>query len=461
MVQGETTCAVILAAGDGKRMKSARPKVLCEVLFKPMIAWVADAVEAAGIPDACAVIGPGTEEVKAALPGQFATAVQEERRGTGHAAKMAAGYVRNGGFTDVIVLCGDAPMISAEDIKTSLRQHRKEQNDVTILTAKVADPTGYGRIVRTGGRVTAIVEQADADEEIRQIAEINSGAFWFKTAFLLEALDSLTCDNAQGEYYLTDTIAYGVDNGYTIGAAVVSPDAVLGANHRKGLALLNQIAREKVLDRHYENGVDIPFPDGIVIGADVEIGPDTVVLPGTIMKGKTVVGKGCEIGPNSYLENAVIKDNSHILSTYVDASTVEENVKIGPMSNLRPNSHIKSGVKIGDFVEIKNSDIGENTSISHLTYVGDSDVGSGCNLGCGVVTSNYDGTHKYRTVIGDDAFIGCNTNLVAPVKVGDRAYSAAGTTITEDVPDDALVIGRVRQVVKEGWAKKTGKFRKD
>jgi bifunctional UDP-N-acetylglucosamine pyrophosphorylase/glucosamine-1-phosphate N-acetyltransferase len=453
-------CAVILAAGNGKRMKSPKPKALCEVLFKPMISWVADSVLAAGIRDACVVVGPDGNDIAKVLPPGFVTAVQTERRGTGHAVMMATDFICDGGFSDVIVLCGDAPLVSGEDIAASLLQHRKNANDVTVLTALVSDPTGYGRIVRSGQRVTSIVEQSDADEETRRINEINSGAFWFTTGFLLEALDHLTTDNAQGEYYLTDTVAYGVWVKGRTGACTVSPDAVLGANDRKGLAALNRIARERVIEKHQTNGVDIPFLDGVVIGTDVEIGTDSIILPGTILKGKTTIGKNCEIGPNSYLENAVVGDSCKVQSSYVDSSTLESGVKIGPMSNVRPGSHIRSGVKIGDFVEIKNAVIGEKTAISHLTYIGDSDVGSGCNIGCGVVTVNYDGADKHRTIIGDDAFIGCNTNLVAPVKVGNRAYSAAGTTITADVPDDALVIGRAPQVIKAGWAKKKGKFHK-
>ena len=211
--------------------------------------------------------------------------------------------------------------------------------------------------------------------------------------------------------------------------------------------------RLEILEKHRENGVIIPIDDGIIITGDVTIGAGSLILPGTILRGKTTVGKNCEIGPNSHLENAVIGDGCRVISSYIDSSGLEDNVKIGPMSNVRPNCHIARGVKIGDFVELKNSNIGENTSVAHLTYVGDSDVGARCNFGCGVVTVNYDGAKKYRTTVGDDVFIGCNTNLVAPVTLGSGAYSAAGTTVTEDVPEGALVIGRARQAVKTGWSK--------
>ena len=460
----DKTCAVILAAGDGTRMKSEYPKVMCEVLFKPMISWVTDNTLEAGINNACVVIREKEKRITPLLPAGFSTAEQGMDKsagyGTGYAVKMAAQYIKNGEFSDVVVLFGDAPFISGDDITASFNQHKAENNVLTVLTANIQNPDRFGRIVRDNGKLSSIVEYKDADEETRKITEINSGAMWFKADFLLEALENLNPNNAQGEYYLTDTVEYAVKSGRPAGACIVSSEAVLGANDRKGLAELNKIALQKVLDKHMDNGVNIPFADGIVIGADVEIGADTTILPGTIIKEKTTIGKNCEIGPNSNITDAVIKDDCNIISTYIDSSVIEDNVKIGPMCNIRPNCHIMQGAKIGDFVEIKNAVIGEKTAVAHLTYVGDSDVGAGCNFGCGVVTVNYDGTNKHRTVIGDNAFIGCNTNLVAPVKMGSRSYSAAGTTVTGDVPEGALVVGRVKQVIKEGWAEKTGRFSK-
>ena len=452
-------CVVILAAGRNTRMKSAKSKMLCEVLFKPMLSWVLDAVAQAGIPDICTVVSEDAGDLLSLLPAHAATAVQKERKGTGHAVMMAVDFIKNGGYSDVLVLYGDAPLIAPADLQASRAAHRQSDAAVTVLTAELSDPSSYGRIVRENGAFRAIVEHRDADEVTRQITEINSGIYWFRADFLLEALASITPANAQGEYYLTDTIAYALANGYTAATCAADARSVLGANTRRDLAELNHIAREELLNKHLDNGVDIPLSDGIMIGPDVTIGADTVLLPGTILKGKTSIGTGCEIGPNSYLENATVGDNCRVISSYIDSSTLDEWVKVGPMSNIRPGSHLHAGVKIGDFVEIKNSDIGANTSMSHLTYVGDSDVGRGCNFGCGVVTTNYDGTNKYRTTIGDDVFIGCNTILVPPVRVGNRAYSAAGTTVTEDVPDDALVIGRVRQTVKKDWSKRTAKYR--
>lgn len=237
-------------------------------------------------------------------------------------------------------------------------------------------------------------------------------------------------------------------------------DSALAPISCEALAVINEKARRRIIKKLWQNGVNIPFEDGVIIGPEVTVGAGTAILPGTILRGKTAVGKDCEIGPSSYLNNAAVGDGCRVISTMIDSSVIEDGVRIGPMSNVRPNCRVCSGAKIGDFVELKNSTVGERTSVAHLTYVGDSDVGSGCNFGCGVVTVNYDGSKKYRTVIGDDAFIGCNTNLIAPVKVGDRAYTAAGSTITDDVPPDTLAIGRARQINKADWSKQRGLYNK-
>ncbi|MCL2856437.1 MAG: bifunctional UDP-N-acetylglucosamine diphosphorylase/glucosamine-1-phosphate N-acetyltransferase GlmU [Oscillospiraceae bacterium] len=456
----EKACAVLLAAGDGKRMKSEKPKVLCEVLFQPMIAWVAKALAGAGIENCCAVLGAGYEQVRGVLPAHYSVAMQHERKGTGHAVMMAEDYIKNGDFRDVAVLCGDAPLIASGDISAAYDQHKTEKNAVTVLTAKVSNPTGYGRIVRTDGKVSAIVEQADADEATVLIDEINAGAYWFNAEFLLEALKGMGTSNVQGEYYLTDTVATAIKLGRPSGAYTSHPDAALGANDRRSLAILNEIARKKVIDRLLDNGVDIPFAGQVVVGPSVEIGADTIILPGCILKGETVVGNGCEIGPNTQLTDAAIGDGCKVVSSFVEASRVDDGVSIGPMSNIRPGCHLGPDVKIGDFVEVKSSNIGAKTSIAHLSYIGDSDVGTRCNFGCGIVTVNYDGNTKHRTTIGDGVFVGCNSNLIAPVVLGDGVYCGAGTTVTKDVPAWALVVGRSRQTVREDWNKSGAKFKK-
>lgn len=452
-------CSVILAAGDGKRMKSQKPKVMCEILFKPMISWVAESVLKSGINNICAVIGENGGMLKDILPKGAETVTQEERLGTGHALKMAEDYLR--GYKYAVVLAGDAPFISEQDITAAVDAHIKSQNDVTVLSAVVENPHGYGRIIRENSRLKAITEQKDATAEELKIAEINSGAFIFTTKFLEIFFKSMKNDNTQGEYYLTDCIKFAAETGKKADAVIVSPEAALGANDRKNLAELNEIARTRVINMHYENGVDIPFASGIVIGPDVKIGSDTVILPGTVIKGFTEIGPGCEIGPNTYIMDSKIGSECKVISSQIDSSTVKNGVKIGPMSNIRPNCVIENNVKIGDFVEVKNSNIGRKTSLAHLTYVGDSDIGEMCNFGCGVVFVNYDGEKKSRTTVGNNCFIGCNCNLISPLKIGDCVYAAAGTTITEDVPSEALVIGRAKQYIKLQWSKNNSRIKKE
>ncbi len=451
--------AVILAAGDGKRMKSDRPKVLCEVLFKPMIRWVEDACRAAGVEEICIVEGDQSELLRQAVSPACTFYRQAQRRGTGHAVRMAAEALAGGG--DVVVLNGDSPFIDAQTINAAYRQHREEQNAVTVVTAHIAAPFGYGRILRdSAGAVTGIVEEKDADTEQKRITEINSGAYWFDAVFLAGALERITANNAQGEYYLTDVLGIALTDGLRAGG-YTAPDSnvTLGANDRRALKTLNEIARQREIDRHLDEGVDIPCDDGVMIGKGVTIGHDTLILPGTILLGNTKIGAHCVIGPNSYLVDSTVGNGTRVNASYMTNAFVGENSTIGPFAQMRPDTRLGNGVKIGDFVEVKNSTIGDKTSVAHLTYIGDSDVGSQCNFGCGVVTANYDGCHKYRTVIGDRAFIGCNTNIIPPVQIGKGAYTAAGTTVDEDVPAGALAIGRVRQQVREEWAAKNINFK--
>ena len=453
------TAAIILAAGDGKRMKSKKQKVCCEVLFKPMLSWVLDSCLNADIEqqNTCVVISNDPRGVDEILPQGIKTAVQAERKGTGHAVLCAIKFLnelKSKGISDVAVLCGDAPFVSSEVLKSSLSHHKTSGSAVTVITAEIAEPARYGRIIRDeNGSFLKITEAADATEAELLIKEINSGSYWFSVDFLVSFLPKLGADNAQGEYYLTDMIELARVNDYIADAFVCKDSSiVLGANDRKSLAELNQTAREAVILRHLENGVDIPVFDGIIIGPDVKIGCDTTILPGTILCGKTVIGEGCTIGPNSRVIDCVIGDNCNIESSRLQQSEVGSNVKMGPFAQLRPNCKIADNVKIGNFVEIKNSTVGEKTSFAHLTYIGDSDFGARINVGCGVVTVNYNGKEKFRTTVGDDAFIGCNSNLIAPVTVENGGYVAAATTVTETVPKDALTIGRVKQSFYPGYA---------
>ena len=453
------SCCLILAAGDGTRMKSNRPKVLSRVLFKPMLHWVVDAAQGAEVHDLCVVTGCQHEMVEtylAGLNGNFETALQEERRGTGHAVMMARDFLNRHKNAHVLILCGDAPFVDTETIRSAREFHLDGGNAVTVISAALEEPKGYGRIVRRNadGSVEKIVEEKDASEEIRRIKEVNSGAYWFRVSDLLGVLDLLKTNNEQGEYYLTDAVALLIGQGKNAGAYVAeNTDAVLGANSCAQLQRLNEKARLNRLNQLMEEGVEIPCMDGVIVGPDVTVKNSTLLLPGTILRGKTAIGSGCELGPNTMISDSTVGDAVVLNNVQCYQSVVEDGVTVGPFVHIRPNSTLKRGVKIGDFVEVKNSEVGEGTKIPHLTYVGDSDVGKGVNFGCGCVTVNYDGVHKDRCKVGDNAFIGCNTNLIAPVEVGDYAYTAAGSTITQEVPPAALAIARAPQVNKENWVK--------
>lgn len=446
----KTSC-IILAGGAGKRMKSERPKVLAEVLTKPMLHWVLDAAEGFGFDNIAVVTGfraDLTEQSIKQRGGDISTYLQKEQRGTGDAVKSAEQAIV--GSDCVCVLYGDAPFIDSETLKRSFEAHLSSGADATVITAEIAEPAGYGRIIRENGQFTAIREQKDCSPKEAEICEVNSGAYWFNSARLLEALPKLSTNNAAGEYYLTDCIelignasAYKSDNSRI----------VLGANTRKALLELNQTARTMVLERLMDEGVSFVATDGIIIGADVKIGCDTTVMPNTVILGDTVIGSGCVIGANCHIENCTIGSGVRLDNVQAYNSVIEDDVKIGPFAQLRPGTTIRRGVKIGDFVEIKNSDIGENTAVAHLAYLGDSDVGRGVNFGCGCVTANYDGIEKFRTTIGNHAFIGCNTNLIAPVTVGENASTGAGSTITKDVPANSLAVERANVRVVENWGK--------
>lgn len=451
------TCAIILAAGKGTRMKSNKPKVLAEILFKPMLGHVIDACQKADVNDICVVTGFRAEMVEDYLAsiGEFSTVRQTEQKGTGHAVMMAREFLKEHCGKDVLVLCGDTPYLNAETISEAYRQHKEENNAITLVSALLDDPASYGRIVREGNTISKIVEKKDATEEEAAIKEINAGTYWFAVNNLLTALDGLTTDNAQGEYYLTDTITLTLQNGGKVGGFIApNSDIILGANSRKDLYELNEKMRMSVIEKHLENGVEFVSTDGVYIAPDAVIGTDTVIYPGTIIKEEVIIGEDCKIGPNTLIQKSTIGDRVKLNSVQCYQSKIHEDADIGPFVHIRPNSEIHHHVHIGDFVEVKNSTIGAGTGISHLTYVGDSDVGKNVNFGCGVVTVNYDGVNKHRCTIGDGAFIGCNTNLVAPVTIGKNGYTGAGSTITKDVPSEALGIARARQEIKEGFSKK-------
>jgi len=444
--------AIILAGGQGKRMKADMPKPLFKVLGEPMLEWVISACEKGGVSDICVVKGFMGEMIDQYLGGRCQTVLQAERLGTGHAVMQAVPFLKEDTSGNTLVLCGDAPFIDAETISDALVIHTQQGNAVTVITAELEDPKSYGRIIRTESGISGIVEKKDASEEQLKIKEVNSGAYWFRTADLIDLLGKITNNNVQNEYYLTDTISIALSEGKKAGAYKSgNPDLILGANDRKDLLELNNIARMAVIEKHLINGVEFVCTDGVIIERDVEIGAGTQIQPGTILRKGTKIGKNCIIGPNALAENCAFGDNVSFNASQAYDSTIESGVTVGPYVHIRPDSHIKSGVHIGDFVEIKNSTIGEKTAIAHLAYIGDSDIGKKVNIGCGTVTVNYDGISKSRCIIGDNCFIGCNTNLIAPVKLGKAVYTAAGTTVTRDVPDYALAIDRGVMKVNEGY----------
>ncbi|MDR2005707.1 MAG: bifunctional UDP-N-acetylglucosamine diphosphorylase/glucosamine-1-phosphate N-acetyltransferase GlmU [Acidaminococcales bacterium] len=444
--------AVILAAGKGTRMKSELPKVLHCVAGLPMLSYVLEAAEAAGCARKIVVIGFGAGKVAAIVEGQAELAEQKAQLGTGHAV-MQAKPLLSGFDGTVMILCGDTPLLDGRELRRFYEHHIGVGNKATVLTAVLKDASGYGRIVRGGdGRVAKIVEQKDADIQELAIKEINTGIYCFDGRELFSALETVGCDNAQGEYYLTDVIARLVEKGAKVGAvAAADKDTVMGVNSRRDLAAAEKWMRMKTNCSLMDEGVTIIDPDSTYIDTTAIIGRDTIVRPNTWIEGNTVVGKDCVIGPNVRLSNTQVGDGSVLHFTYAHDAAVGRNANIGPFVHIRPGTRLADDVKVGNFVEVKNSWVGKGSKLPHLTYVGDADIGENVNMGCGTVTVNYDGKKKYRTKIGDNAFVGCNANLIAPVELGENCYVAAGSTINKEVPPDALGIARTRQQNIENW----------
>ena len=452
--------AVILAAGQGKRMRSVHPKVLHKVGGKPMLLHVMDAARKAGVEEQIVVIGHGRETLLESLP-ELNYVVQEQQLGTGHAVFQAREAVGKG-VERVLVLCGDTPLLTASTLKNLIEYHEKTGAEATILTAEMDNPWGYGRILRNdAGNVEKIVEHKDASPEELLIKEINSGTYIFQKTSLFAALDKLTPDNAQGEYYLTDVISVFFRQGKKVSAfKAEDTKEVQGINDRVQLAEVEEIFRSRKNRELMLSGVSLIDPATTYIDADVKIGQDTVILPHTIIQGNSIIGSHCLIGPSSRLEDCVLGNNCIVQYSVLIESKFGQGCKIGPFAYVRPGSDLRDNVKIGDFVEIKKSTIGTGSKVPHLTYLGDSEVGVGVNVGAGTITCNYDGEKKHKTIISDNVFVGSNSNLVAPLEIGKDAYIAAGSTITENVPEGALAIARERQTTKEGWVAKKGKKKK-
>ena len=451
----QETVAVILAAGKGTRMKSALPKVLHAVGGQSMLRHVMTAAEQAGAKRTIVVVGFGGDQVQAEIGAAAEFVLQAEQLGTGH-AMMQVQPVLAGFSGTILLLCGDTPLLTGQALLDLVATHQQSGAAATVLTAMPADATGYGRILRDeSGQVLGIVEQKDATAEQKQIGEINTGIYCFEAAPLFAALAGLTCNNAQKEYYLTDVLAILAQAGQQVGAVEVADfQETLGINSRLQLAEAEKILRQRKLVELMDSGVTVMDPASTFVDASVSVGEDTVLYPFTWLEGETTIGRDCRIGPNSRISDSQLGDAVTLHFSYAHECKIAGGVSVGPYVHLRPDTELSAGVKVGNFVEIKNSRVGVGSKLPHLSYIGDADIGSGVNIGCGTITVNYDGKKKHRTVVGDTAFVGCNSNLVAPVSVGSGAYIAAGSTITKDVPDGALGVGRARQSNIAGWVEK-------
>lgn len=446
---------IILAAGQGTRMKSQQPKVVHKILNKCMINYVIDATKKANKnlnedeEEIIVIIGYKGEEVKKAISEDIKFVFQEEQLGTGHCVKMAKEHIKK--EDTVLIMYSDTPLITSNTIESLYKKQKEKNSDVVIVSTEVENPIGYGRVVIDKNYIR-IVEDKDATEEEKNIKLINVGLYMFKGEALLYALDLLKPNNKQNEYYLTDTIEILLKNNYKADTLIAKDtEEFLGINNKMQLGEVSNILKEKINKEHMNNGVTIIDYKNTYISPDVKIGTDTEVYPNTIITGNTIIGSNCKIGSNCNLNNCTIGDNVIIESTVATECKIGDFSKIGPFAYIRPNSTIGENCKIGDFVEIKNSKIDNNTKASHLTYIGDSEVGKNVNFGCGTVTVNYDGTNKYKTIIEDNVFIGCNANLVAPVKLESNSFIGAGSTITKDVGEGMLAIARTSQTNNKNW----------
>lgn len=441
--------SLILAAGMSSRMKSKYPKVIHRLCGKPMIQWVLDAVF--GVADkVCVVVGHQAEMVKQILPDNVDVAYQSEQLGTAHAVMSAKHFISS--TDDVLILYGDMPLVRQETLQKIVKAHRSGDYDVTIVSVDMTDPTGYGRIIKNdSGEFVKIVEEFDASEEEKKIREINTGVYVFKGERLLEVLPKIKCENRKNEYYLTDAV--GLLEKINVYKDSNAED-FSGINNRIQLAEVERILRRRILEKLMLEGVTIVDPLSTYIDANVKIGRDTVIYPMSFLEGETSVGEDCVIGPMTRIVNCVIEDQVTVTRSECVGARIMHGVSVGPFSRLREGTVLYPGVKIGNFVEVKNSKIGPNTKAQHLTYLGDSQIGENVNVGAGTITCNFDGKKKNQTVIEDQVFIGSNTALVAPVRIKKGSFVAAGSTITQDVPEWSLAIARARQENKLNWVLK-------
>lgn len=447
--------SIVLAAGKGTRMKSKLPKVLHEILDKPMLDYVLDRCLELSNERPIVIVGHQGEMVAKHLEGRAQIAEQKEQLGTGHAVMMGIDLIADD--DDVLIVCGDTPLLTAQTLKAM--EELKQSSDAVVLSAKVSDSFGYGRIIRNGEDFIKIVEEKDATIEQKKIDEINAGTYMISAKLLKRELANLKAENSQKEYYLTDVFEQVAKDG-RVRIYTADSEEILGINNRVQLAEAADIMKKRINRELMMQGVTIIDENNTYIDPEVVIGSDTVIYPNTRIKGKTVIGESCIIRENTTIEDCLISDKVEIRSSTLLQAEVGSHTTVGPYAYLRPKSKIGQHCKIGDFVEVKNANFGDYSKASHLSYIGDADVGKHVNIGCGVVFVNYDGTNKHRSVVGDCSFIGSNSNLVAPVRVGELGFVAAGSTVTKDVPEGALMVARNKEYIKEGWTERKGLIKK-
>lgn len=451
--------AIILAAGEGSRMKSSLIKVLHKINGKPMLQYVLDATAKSGFDKRYLIVGNNKDKVIEAFSSDASIKFIEQKMGpgepygTGYAASLAKDYITDD--DNVLVAFGDTPLVNEEILKSFLSFHMDNDNNLTILSAVLENCDGYGRIIRdNAGKLLKIVEQKDANEEELKIREVNSGIYCFKGKDFLDSINNLKNDNVKKEYYLTDAVAYLLSKGKKVDAYISKDQNIaLGVNNQVDLAKIEEIVRKNIIRKWMLEGVYFKNPDNVYIEEDVKIGRDVEIYPDVILEGKTVIEDGVKIYGYTRIKDSHIAKDVSIESSLIEDSFIDERTKVGPNAHLRPNSKVGKDCKVGNFVEIKNASLGDGTKAGHLAYVGDADVGNNVNIGCGVIFANYDGKKKYRSKVEDNAFIGSNSNIVAPVEIGENAYVAAGSTIITTVIKDSLSIARARQVDKIDWVK--------
>lgn len=450
--------AVVLAAGKGTRMRSKHAKVVHSIMGKPMINWVLEALAPVGFDDVHVVVGHAADQVRTCVNDRAHCVLQEEQLGTGHAVQtVMKALTLSDDAGMVLVTCGDTPLITGEVLEQFVAYHQTHNHAADVLTVENPNPTGYGRIVRNADDIVErIVEEKDADANIRSITETNVGTYCFDLTFLRETLFELNTNNAQNEFYLTDLIRLANERGRMAGAFVMERlEDGLGVNNRVQLAQATRIMRQRINEKIMANGVTMIDPESCYIDADVRIGYDTILEPNVMLSGHTEIGCGCIIGSQTKMTNATVGDGTQVQASTLWDCRVGEGCTIGPYAYLRPGTELGNRVKVGDFVEVKNSVIGEGSKIPHHGYVGDATFGERVNFGCGSITCNYDGEAKHQTILGDDVFIGSNTNLVAPIEIEKNAYVGAGSTLTKNVKSDALALSRAPQRSIENWRKRT------